>query len=188
MRKAVELSGMCEKTLRLYADTGRIKCVKRGKHRYFDSDEFTSPNRSWGETPIICYCRVSSQKQHDDLLRQVASLRSQFPSAQIIQDVGSGLNFKRKGLQTILQRCLQGDKFTLVVAHRDRLCRFGFELIEFLINQNGGEIMVLNKPNDASPHSELVDDILAIIHVFSCRINGLRKYSDKIKEDKDLSQ
>lgn len=187
LRKAMELSGMCDKTLRLYADTGRIKAIKRGKHRYFDVDDLMQlqPNSTNDNQPVVCYCRVSSQKQRDDLARQVTYMRQQFPDADIIQDIGSGLNFKRKGVQTILRRLLQKHKFTLIVAHRDRLCRFGFELFEFLFSQNGGEIMVLNNI-ESSPQSELVEDIISIIHVFSCRINGLRKYSNKIKEDKDL--
>ena len=189
LRKAIELTGLSSTTLRKYADNGFIKSTRgKGGHRLFDVDELVN----FGKTeepkgnPVVCYCRVSSKKQNDDLVRQVASMRHKFPDADIIQDIGSGLNFKRKGLKTILERCLQGDKFTLIVSHRDRLCRFGFEIIEYLINQNGGEIMVLDQP-DTSPESELTSDLLAILHVFSCRMHGLRRYANQIKEDKDLS-
>ena len=135
---------------------------------------------------VVCYCRVSSQKQKDDLARQVVWMREQYPNAEIIKDIGSGLNFKRKGLRAILQRLLQGDKFTLIVAHRDRLCRFGFDLIEYLFEQNGGEIMVLDK-TELSPEQELTTDLLSILHAFSCRLHGLRRYESEIKEDKNLS-
>ena len=107
---------------------------------------------------------------------------STYPEAEIIKDIGSGLNFKRKGLRSLLDRLLQGDKFMLVVACRDRLARFGFELVQYMVEQNGGEIVVLDKTVH-SPQSELTQDLLSILHVFSCRMHGLRKYSKKIKED-----
>lgn len=187
MRKAIELSGLSANTLRKYADSGRIKAQRIGKgQRLFDLSELLAQKQGEGGKPTVCYCRVSSAKQKDDLARQVVHMRERFPNADIIKDVGSGLNFKRKGLQAILQRLLQGDKFTLVVAHRDRLCRFGFELIEFMLERNGGEIMVLDSA-DVSPQRELTEDLLAILHVFSCRMHGLRRYESQIKEDSNLS-
>lgn len=189
LRKAIQITGLSPNTLRKYADNGTIKATRIGKgQRLYDVSELSILNNKGEEKkPIVCYCRVSSNKQKDDLTRQVAFMRQQFPEADIVQDIGSGLNFKRKGLQTILQRLLQGDKFTLIVPHRDRLCRFGFELIEFLFQENGGEIMVLNQEN-VSPQQELTEDLLAILHVFSCRMHGLRKYKNQIEEDKDLSE
>ncbi|MGD1699251.1 recombinase family protein [Dapis sp. BLCC M229] len=77
----------------------------------------------------ICYCRVSSAKQRDYLTRQVEFMQNHYPEAEVIKDIASGLNFKRKGLRAILDRILQGDKLTIIVACRDRLTRFGFELI-----------------------------------------------------------
>lgn len=188
LRKAVQLSGLSANTLRKYADNGTIRSKRIGKgHRLFDTADLLSYKQpTSGGKPVVCYCRVSSAKQKDDLARQVVFMREKYPNADIIQDIGSGLNFKRKGLQSILQRLLQGDKFTLVVAHRDRLCRFGFELIGYLFEQNGGEIMVLDHA-EVSPQRELTEDLLAILHVFSCRMHGLRRYENQIKEDKDLS-
>ncbi len=136
---------------------------------------------------IICYCRVSSKKQRDDLARQVVYMRENFPKAEIVSDIGSGLNYKRPGLKTILDRLMCGEKLTIVVAHKDRLARFGTELIEHLVNTNGGELLVLNKTVH-SPEQELTQDLLAILTVFSCRMHGLRRYTDKIKEDKNLSE
>jgi predicted site-specific integrase-resolvase len=69
-------------------------------------------------------------------------MREQYPSSEIIEDIGSGLNFKRKGLRSLLVRLMRGDKLTIVVAFRDRLCRFGFEIFEFMAEQNGGAINV----------------------------------------------
>jgi predicted site-specific integrase-resolvase len=135
---------------------------------------------------LVCYCRVSSPKQKDDLARQVVFMREQYPQAEIVQDIGSALNFKRKGLRSLLERLLQGDKLTLVVAHKDRLARFGFELMDFLVRTNGGELLVLDRVVD-SPNEELTKDLLQILHVFSCRMHGLRRYSKKISQDPDLS-
>lgn len=187
LRKAIELTGMSANTLRKYADNGTIKMQRIGKgQRLFDVSDLLARKGEANGKPVVCYCRVSSGKQKDDLARQVVFMRERFPNAEIIQDIGSGLNYKRKGLQSILQRLLQGDKLTIIVAHRDRLCRFGFELIEFLVQQNGGEIMVLDR-TEVSPQRELTEDLLAILHVFSCRMHGLRRYENQIKEDKDLS-
>jgi predicted site-specific integrase-resolvase len=110
-------------------------------------------------------------------------MREKFPEAEIIEDVGSGLNFKRRGLRSVLERSMRGEKLKVMVAHRDSLARFGFELIDFVIRQAGGEVVVLNEVS-LSPEGELGADLCAIIHVFSCRINGRRKYARK--EDKDL--
>jgi putative resolvase len=134
----------------------------------------------------ICYCRVSSSKQKDDLARQVVFMREKFPSSEIIQDIGSGINYKRNGIKTILERLLQGEKLTVVVAFKDRLARFGTEIFKFLIEKNGGEFLVLND-NKFSPERELTEDLLAILTVFSCRMHGLRRYKQEIKENKDLS-
>ena len=189
LRKAIEITGLSANTLRKYADNGTIKAKRVGKgQRLFDVTDLLQqrdPSRCDGK-PVVCYCRVSSRKQKDDLARQVVFMRERYPNADIIQDIGSGLNFKRKGLDAILQRLLQGDKFTLIVAHRDRLCRFGFELIQSMFEKNGGEILVLDK-SELSPQQELTEDLLAILHVFSCRMHGLRRYENEIKEDKNLS-
>lgn len=185
LRKAVELTGLHPNTLRKYADNGTVKSTRLPcGNRLFDTESL--PGQKSKRAATVCYCRVSSTKQKDDLARQIAYMRDNFPNSDIIQDIGSGLNFKRKGLVSILDRLLQGDRITLIVAHRDRLCRFGFEIIDHMVKHNGGEIVVLNKTN-TSPQSELVQDILSIIHVFSCRIHGLRRYHNDIKEDKTLT-
>ena len=99
------------------------------------------------ETDIttIGYCRVSGKGESEDLASQVAYLQTHYPEAEIIRDFGSGINFKRKGLISLLERVLRGDKLRVVVAHRDRLARFGGEVIQFLVEQNGGEVVVLDK-------------------------------------------
>ncbi|EGJ29800.1 MULTISPECIES: IS607 family transposase [Moorena] len=138
LRKAVELTGLSKNTLRKYADDGTIRCEKTpGGTRLFDVESLltfgNSSSSSRSDHFTICYCRVSSTKQKDDLARQIAYMHSLFPQAEIIKDIGSGLNYKRKGLRSILERVVRGDQLTIVVACRDRLTRFGFELIEYLV-------------------------------------------------------
>ena len=135
---------------------------------------------------LVCYCRVSSTKQREDLQRQIAFMRERYPEAEIVQDIGGGLNRKRKGLVSLLERLHRGDKLRIVVAHRDRLARFGFELVQWLAEQNVGGIVVPDN-TDHSPGQELTEDILAILHTFSCRLHGLRRYRNAIKEDPGLS-
>ncbi|AFZ14989.1 Resolvase domain protein [Crinalium epipsammum PCC 9333] len=180
LRKAVEFLGLHQHTLRKYADEGKIKSIKNeAGQRLYDVESY---QRGATGTAVICYCRVSSAKQRDDLNRQVEFMRSGYPDAEIVKDIGSGLNFNRKGLQALLVRLMRGDKLTIIVACRDRLCRFGFELFEFMAQQNGGQIVVLDQSVHC-PQTELTTDLLAILHVFSCRMHGLRSYSKKIKED-----
>ncbi len=139
------------------------------------------------------YARVSTKKQMDDLSRQIEFLqRPEYIDYILIQDVGSGINFKRKGLARILDSCLQGNVGEVVIAHRDRLCRFAFELIETLITKAGGSIKVLDSDKDTSEQKELAEDLLSIIHIFNCRQMGKRSYNNKNRckvqntQDKDL--
>ena len=183
-RKAAERLGLHPQTLRRYAAQGRIPFYRNsGGQRLYDVDAFL---RGKANPETVCYCRVSSPKQRGDLQRQVAHMRELYPDAQVVADVAGGLDWKRKGLLAILERLHRGDKLTLVVAHRDRLARFGFELIQWLVEQNGGSVLVLNQP-DASPGSELTEDLLAVLDSFSCRMHGLRRYRTAIAEDKSLS-
>ncbi|EGJ32447.1 MULTISPECIES: IS607 family transposase [Moorena] len=159
--KAVELTGLSQTTLRKYADNGIIKCERTPSgYRMFDTVSLATLGKRKAPEPVtICYCRVSSSKQFDDLARQVAYMHSMFPEAEIIKDIGSGLNYKRKGLRTILERLMQGCQLTIVVACRDRLTRFGFELFEYLAELNGGKILVLDQP-ESCRGSELTADLL----------------------------
>ena len=184
-RRAAERLGLHPQTLRRYARQGKIPYYRNaGGQRLYNADAFL---RGIATPSVVCYCRVSSPKQRGDLQRQAAQMRDLYPDAQVVTDVAGGLNWKRQGLLSILERLHRGDKLTLVVAHRDRLARFGFELIEWLVQQNGGSVLVLNQP-DASPESELTEDLLAILHTFSCRMHGLRHYRAAIAQDKGLSR
>lgn len=168
---------------RKYADEGKIEIIKNeAGQRLYNAQSYI---RGATRASFICYCRVSSAKQKDDLKRQVEFMQNQYPEAEVIKDIGSGLNFKRKGLRAILDRLLRGDQLTIIVTCRDRLTRFGFELIQYLVEHNGGKILVQGQ-TVYCPESEMVADVLRIIHIFSVRVHGLRKYKQKIKEDSDL--
>lgn len=181
-RKAAEVLGVHPNTLRRWADGGKIDHIRTdsGQRRY-DVDSYVGRQ---SQSVGVCYCRVSSYKQKDDLERQVIYMREQHPTYEVVRDIGSGLNFKRKGLRSLLGRLLQGDKLRIMVAHKDRLARFGFECIQFLVESNGGEIVVLDQ-SQLSPERELTEDLLAILNVFSCRMHGRRSY--KGKEDQIVS-
>ncbi|MEN8215597.1 MAG: IS607 family transposase [Pseudomonadota bacterium] len=179
-KKASQQLGLHPNTLRHYADNGTIKFYRTesGQRRY-NVEAYLGFLQK--QTSTICYCRVSSPKQRYDLKRQVQFMREQYPNAEIVKDIGSGLNYKRRGLKSLLERAMRGEQLQIVVAHKDRLARFGFELISFLIQQNGGEIVVLKQTN-LSPEQEFTNDLLSILHVFSCRMHGLRNCRTKVRK------
>lgn len=128
----------------------------------------------------ICYVRVSSLGQKDDLERQKEFMKKQFPKHFIIEDIGSGLNLNKRGIKKIIKLGIAGKINELVVAYKDRLTRFGFELIEEIINDySGGKIIVLNDKEDIEPEEELVKDLMSIMNVYVAKMNGLRKYKKK---------
>ena len=98
-----------------------------------------------------------------------------------IQEIGGGMNFKRKKFLFLMSRIATGEVEILIVAHKDRLCRFGFNFFEHMANENGCKIKVVNQES-LSPQQEMVEDLMAIIHTFSCRLYGLRKYKKNIKK------
>jgi len=162
---------------------GLLKSVKTkgGHRRYMRTDVLEKAGKKEESNPgrNICYCRVSTRGQKEDLERQIEFFRCKYPNHEIISDYGSGINFKRKGFNSILDSSIKGNINEIVVTHRDRLCRFGFELIERIITQGGkGKIVVLNK-KETSPQEELVGDLISIITVFSSRLYGLRSNSIK---------
>jgi predicted site-specific integrase-resolvase len=140
---------------------------------------------------IILYSRVSSNKQRNDLDRQreflKANLSDKYSGFKIseISDIGSGINFKRPGLLRVLGSIKEGNISTLVVASRDRLARFGFELIEWLCSEFGTEILVLDN-TDSTPEEELGKDLMSIVQVYCCRWNGKRRYKASENSEQDI--
>jgi putative resolvase len=156
-----------------------------GGHRRYDSD---SIRKFRGESPeaepsglVVGYARVSSFDQKEDLERQtkrVEDVVKTYENHQVISDLGSGLNFKKRGLRKLLDLILAGRVAKLVVVNKDRLLRFGFEVIEKMVRFFGGEIVVLDAER-VSDEEELSRDVLSIITVFSARLYGKRSHKNK---------
>lgn len=187
-REIRDFYGVSDSTIRRWAKTNKIiyKRTPSNQHTYFIPQQTCQTNVIY--KPIIIfenyvYCRVSSGKQKDDLNRQIKFLSGKYPHHKIIKDIGSGLNYKRPGLLKLLEESNKGRVKQIVVASKDRLCRFGFELVEWLFLQNNTELVVLEHI-DKTPEQEFTEDILSILQVFACRWNGKRKYSNKIKKNK----
>ena len=181
-REAARTLGVNERTLRRWEEAGKIQAFRTpgGKRRY-DISAFTTKSSRL----TIAYARVSSPKQREDLQRQCNYLQSFYPTAEVVAEVGGGLNYKRKKFLALLERVMSGDIERIVIAYKDRFARFGFDFFAWLCSKNSCEIVVLNKV-ELSPHEEMVEDILAILHCFSARLYGLRKYKSEIAKDKDL--
>jgi len=189
-KKAQEMLGVKNRALRSYIDKYNLKTkrllsgrIGYDKQCILDLLERSLPKEN---KERICYARVSSQKQKSDLGRQEHFFKSEFPEHRIVSDIGSGINWKRKGLNSILELCMQGKVSEIVVAHRDRLCRFAFELLQTIFTMHNVKLIVLDKTEYKSREEELSDDIMSIIQVYSCRKNGARRYSIKNEEDKDI--
>ncbi|KOA19011.1 hypothetical protein CLHOM_27510 [Clostridium homopropionicum DSM 5847] len=136
---------------------------------------------------IIGYCRVSSHKQKDDLERQIENVRTYMIakgySFEIISDIGSGINYNKKGLNQLIDMITNSEVEKIVILYKDRLLRFGFEIIESLCNKYGATIEIIDNTKKTEEH-ELVEDLIQIVTVFSCRLQGKRanKAKKMIKE------
>ena len=188
-KAARQLLGVTAQTLRNWADKGKINTILTPSaiRLYCRKDlcNLLGVPYSPPEKRKIAYCRVSSVKQKDDLERQKDFFRSNYPDYELVADVGSGINWKRKGFCSILESTLQGDISEIVVAHRDRLCRFAFELLQFLFELKQVKLTVLDGKEYESENTELADDILSIVHIYSCRSMGKRRYQKQ--KDKNVS-
>ena len=135
---------------------------------------------------MILYVRVSTHSQKEDLKSQREYVSSYYPQCKCIADIGSGLNFKRKNFLQLMSQVANHGVKKIVVAHKDRLCRFGFDFVEWFCNLNGCQIEVLNHTYK-SPHQKLMEDFMAVMHCFSSKLYFLRSYEKKIQEEMDKS-
>ena len=133
----------------------------------------SSTSTSVGSIDAI-YARVSTRKQLDDLESQVSRLKAKYPDHVVFTDCASGLNFKRKGLLSLLQLAFEKRLRVVRVAHRDRLCRFAFDLLEYVFKVHGAHVSVESGDIPSSVESELAEDVLAVITVFGARLYGAR--------------
>ena len=185
--KAAEQLGIHYNTLYKMAKNNEIDTLKIGRVTKYNVKKYLKEKKllGYGKKRLkICYCRVSSRKQSKDLERQKDLMKKKFPSYEIISDIASGLNFERKGLKKIIDHAVNGEIEDLVITYKDRLARFGYELIEMLIkNYSGGNITILNKKEEETPHEEITKDIISIMNVYVAKINGLRKYKKMLKDE-----
>jgi len=181
--------GISTKTLRRWTDTGKIKFERSptGQRRFFLADILRITPRDFNQLDdriTINYARVSSHDQKADLVRQVQVLEAfsatngwQF---ETIQDLGSGLNYNKRGLQKLLKRIMQGDVARLVLTHKDRLLRLGGELVFAMCAEFEIEVIIINKSNEeVTFEQELVQDMMELITVFSARLYGSRSQKNK---------
>ena len=178
---------MWPETLRRWEAEGKIEPPMRtpGGRRRYDLAKLRglSPHKAPSSRQTVLYARVSSHDQKEDLVRQVALLES-FSAAngwtyEVLQDLGSGLNYHKKGLRLLIKRICSGEVGRLVITHKDRLLRFGSELVFSLCEQFGTEVVIVNASEDSSFEEELVQDVLEMITVFSARLYGSRSHKNK---------
>jgi predicted site-specific integrase-resolvase len=198
--QASEKLGIHQRTLYQWEMKGWIKTLRTpGGIRYYDVDGYiknkecekekeTKKEQECIETELkeldkkeeklnICYVRVSTHGQKSELENQKKFMEKMFPNYEMIEDIGSGINFNRKGLRKIIDLAIEGKINMVVVANRDRLTRFGFDFISDLIQKySNGRVIVLNEKEVDEPEIELAKDVLQIMNVFVAKMNGLRRY------------
>ncbi len=191
-----ELLGVSVKTLQRWDREGVLKANRTPTNRrYYTYNQYLQFKGIQAENDtrdIVIYARVSTRGQKDDLKYQTEFLK-QFCNAkgiivnQCIEDFGSGLNYNRKKWNKLLEEVMENKIKTIIISDKDRFIRFGFDWFEKFCEKFNTNIIIVN--NEAlSPNEELVQDIISILHVFSCRLYGLRKYKKQIKEDEEIAQ
>lgn len=191
-----ELLGVSVKTLQRWDREGILKANRTPTdRRYYTYDQYLQFKGVQTENDprgVVIYARVSTKNQKDDLQNQVEFLK-QFCNAkgmivdQCIEDFGSGLNYNRKKWNKLLEEVMENKIKVIVISGKDRFIRFGYEWFEKFCETFHTKIMVVN--NEAlSPKEELVQDMISILQAFSCRLYGLRKYKNQIKEDPEIAK
>lgn len=185
--------GVSISTLQRWDREGVLKAYRNPKNRrYYTEEQYLNYMGMSDDKKrkVVAYSRVSSRNQKDDLDSQFNFIKNYCNAKGIIvddymSDVGSGLNYKRKNWNKLLDQVMNNEIETIYITYKDRFIRFGYDWFENLCYQFDTQIVILNDKT-TSPQQELVEDLISIIHVFSCRIYGLRKYKTDIKEDDDL--
>lgn len=191
-----ELLNVSVKTLQRW-DRDKILIAKRTPtdRRYYTYDQYLEFKGVTNDSCIkkkIIYTRVSTNNQKDNLKNQVKFLLD-FANAkgiiidETIEDIGSGLNYNRKKWNKLIEHCMENKIDSIMITHKDRFIRFGYEWFERFLGKYNVKIIVVNNET-LSPNEELVQDIISILHVFSCKIYGMRKYKKKIEEDEEIAK
>lgn len=201
-KTVTQMLGVTAQTLRNWDKEGKLKpsYVKSNGYRYYSEESilaYTQERKTKKNLNVVGYARVSSKKQSDDLDRQVNNIKtyldSKYDSYEIITDIGSGINYTKPGLKRLIEMINRKEVDLIVVLYKDRLLRFGFELVEYFAELNNVKIEILDRV-DKNQDQELVEDLVQIVTVFSCKIQGKRKaktkqliddFSQKVLEIKD---
>lgn len=186
-KKVTEILGVTAQTLRNWDKEGKLKpsYVKSNGYRYYSEESilsYTQERKTKKNLNVVGYARVSSKKQSDDLERQINNLNTyisyKYDSFDIITDIGSGINYNNPGLKKLIEKINKKEVDLIIVLYKDRLLRFGFELVEYFAQLNNVKIEILDKI-DKNQDEELVEDLVQIITEFSCKIQGKRKTKTK---------
>ena len=191
-----ELVGVSVKTLQRWDRDGILKANRTPTNRrYYTYDQYLQFRGIQTENDIrdvVIYARVSTRNQKDDLKNQVEFLKQFCNSkgmivSQCIEAFGSGLNYNRKKWNKLLEEVMENKIKIIAISNKDRFIRFGYDWFEKFCERFHTKIIIVN--NEAlSPNEEFVQDIISILHVFSCRLYGLRKYKNQIKKDEDIAK
>lgn len=191
-----KLLNVSTRTLVRWDVSGKLKAKRTPTNRryytYDQIDHVLHPTRRVNARRNVAYTRVSTRNQQDDLKNQQRFIESYVLSKGItideyVTDIGSGLNYKRKKWNQLLDDVMDYKIQNIYVTYQDRFIRFGFDWFQHFCNRFGTKIVVLNAKT-TSPSEELIEDLISIIHVFSCRLHGLRKYDHAIKQDSTIKE
>ena len=185
--KFAKMVGVHSQTLRRMHERGELipAHISKDGYRYYSTEQlqqFSFKNVNQKEKVVIGYCRVSSSHQKEDLQRQIDNVKAYMTARgyqyEIISDIGSGINYEKKGLQQLIERVNNHEVNKVVVLYKDRLVRFGFELIKLFCELNGTEVEVIDQ-SKISKEQELSDDLIQIVTVFANRLYGSRSKRTK---------
>ena len=190
-----EMIGKSVKTLQRWDREGILRAYRSpSNRRYYTHTQYLEyMGMKSGDIRRInvIYARVSTKNQKEDLRNQLEFLRNYtlsrgIPISNVYSDYGSGLNYNRKNWNTLIDDCFDRKIDTIYVSHKDRFVRFGFDWIQNLLERLTGTKIYVIENVATTPQEELIQDLISIIHVFSCRVYGLRKYIKKLEKDTDV--
>ena len=182
--------GVSVKTIQKWDHIGVLPAKRTiTNRRYYTDEDLAAALRSprvQTDRRSVAYCRVSSQAQKPDLLKQQTVLQAYCEQQSIVVDewimeIGGGLNFERKQFLKLVDAIVAGEIACVVLAHQDRLARFGYKLLAYLCQTHQCKLVVLNTET-LSPEQELVQDLITITHCFSSRLSGLRNYRKALQQ------
>lgn len=193
-KEMAERLGVTVRTLQIWDSKGVLKAYRTPTNRrYYTEEQYLNyiGKSELTKRKNVAYARVSTNGQKDDLKNQIGFIRQYVNAKGVVldetmTDVGSGLNYNRKKWNKLLEEVMNNQIDTIYITYKDRFIRFGYDWFERLCKMHNTKIVVLNNV-ETSPTQEMIDDMVSIVHVFSGRLSGLRKYKHKLENDKSLN-